>query len=84
MTRKYLTLYSGEIFTRYLTFYGPILRYLVTIYSVYEVKCDQKVDYGTIKSSAVRISQLYQNLMAQNLLNSFIFLFQCAIQKFFG
>ena len=26
---------------------------------MYEVKCDQKVEYGTIKSSIVRISQLY-------------------------
>ena len=43
----------------YQTFYGPILRFLVTFYSVYEVKCDQKVEYGTIKSSIVRISPLY-------------------------
>ena len=27
----------------YRTFYGPILHFLVTFYSVYEVRCDQKV-----------------------------------------
>ena len=40
----------------YRTFYGPILRFLITFYSVYEVKCDQKVEYGTIIYSIVRIS----------------------------
>ena len=39
-------------------FYGPILRFLVTFYSLYEVKCDQIAEYGTIKSLIVRISQL--------------------------
>ena len=43
----------------YRTFYGPILHFLVTFYSVYEVKCDQKVEYETIKCSIARISPLY-------------------------
>ena len=33
------------------TFYGPILHFLVTFYFKYTLKCDQKVGYGTIKSS---------------------------------
>ena len=37
----------------------PILCFLITFYSVYEVKCDQNVEYGTIKSLIVRISPLY-------------------------
>ena len=32
---------------------------LVTFYSVYEVKCDQKVEYGTLKSSIAKMSPLY-------------------------
>ena len=42
----------------YQTFHGPILCFLVTFHSVYEVKCDQKVEYGTILSSIVKISLL--------------------------
>ena len=34
----------------------PILCFLVTFYSGNEVKCDQNVEYGTIKSLIVRIS----------------------------
>jgi len=53
-----------SIFTvqKFLTIYDPILRFLVTIYSVYEVRCDLKVEYETIKSSIVRISPLYLQL----------------------
>ena len=42
----------------YETFYGPIVLFLVTFYSVYEVKCDQKMEYGTMKSLIVKISSL--------------------------
>ena len=41
----------------YRTFNGPIPLFLVTLYRVYEGKCDQKVEYGTIKSLIVRICQ---------------------------
>ena len=43
----------------YRTFQGPILQLLVTFYGLYEVKCDEKAEYGTIKSLIVRISPLY-------------------------
>ncbi len=43
-----------------------ILHFLVTFYSVYEVNCDQKVEYGTIKTPIVRISPLYQEWVLQN------------------
>ena len=45
----------------YQTYYGPILRFLVTFYSVYEAKCDQKAEYETIKSSLIRNCPLYNN-----------------------
>jgi len=51
----FFNLYSGD----FLTTYDPILRFFVTFYSVYEVTCDQKLEYETIKSSIVRISPLY-------------------------
>ena len=43
----------------YRTIYGLILRFLVTFYFIYTMKCDQKVEYGTMKSLIVRISPLY-------------------------
>ena len=42
----------------YQTFHGPIFHFLITFYFIYAVKCDQKVEYGTIKSSIIRISPL--------------------------
>ena len=39
---------------------------LVIFYSVNEVKCDQNVEYGTIKSLIVRISPLYPKLFDWN------------------
>ena len=47
--------YSGEIVTIELLM---VPCFLVTFYSVNEVKCDQKVEYGTIICSIVRISPL--------------------------
>ena len=43
----------------YRTFFCPTLHFLVTFYSIYEVKCDQKVEYGSVKSLIVKISPLY-------------------------
>ena len=40
----------------YLTFDGPILHFLVSFHFIYTIKCDQKAEYGTIKSWIVRIS----------------------------
>ena len=48
--------YSGEIVTIELLM---VPCFLVTFYSVNEVKCDQKVEYGNIKSSIVRIFPQY-------------------------
>ena len=42
----------------YQTFHGPVLHFLFTFYFIYTIKCDQKAEYGTIKSSIVRISPL--------------------------
>ena len=33
----------------YRTFHGPIIHFFVTFYFIYTLKCDQKVEYGTIK-----------------------------------
>ena len=41
------------------TFNGPLLRFLSTFYSAYELKCAQKADFWTIKSSIVKISLQY-------------------------
>ena len=41
----------------YQTFYGHILHFLIAFYFIYTIKCDQKAEYGNIKSSIVRISQ---------------------------
>ena len=43
----------------YRTYYGPILHFLVTFYFIYIIKCDLKVEYGTIKSSIVKIFSPY-------------------------
>ena len=40
----------------YRTFYSPLLHYIVTFYFIHTIKCDQKLEYGTIKSSMIRIS----------------------------
>ena len=43
----------------YRTFYGHMLCFLVTFYFMYTIKCDRKVEYGTIKSLIVRTSPQY-------------------------
>jgi len=37
-----------------------------TFYYIFTIKCDQKAEYGTIKSSIVRISPLYVFQSLQN------------------
>ena len=57
--RKKLTIIQWRN-SYYRTFQGPILHLLVTFYFIYTMKCDQKVEYGTTKSSIVRISPMYK------------------------
>ena len=54
----------------YQNFYGPILRFLVTFYSVYKVKCDQKVEYRTILCSIVRIFPLEHSKILNSTLST--------------
>ena len=45
-----------QVCQEYRSFYVPTLHFMVRFYFTYSVKCDQKEEYGTMKSSIVRTS----------------------------
>ena len=58
----------------YWTLYGPIIHFLVTFYFLQNMRCDQKAEYGTIKSSIVRIylqSIIFCTRLFELILNNF-------------